>query len=460
MSAGAQGMRGRGRALGRLNQLFTHLNLLCNANSCDWIELEAKPDLVLLKRAIEHVIDRHPMARSIRYRRGLGYGWRHLDRRLPIELEERESTLTDPIALRAQLLKNAWDRRVPEEDGHPFRFFYTRTPDRHVLQIITTHIYTDGKAANLFSGDIAETYGRLVAGQPLDHGMIDLPERDHDRLFLAGLSPLRRLGLFWRGMTGFLRDLMRPAGRLAFDRVPSGDTDVLMQELPAHLFEGLKRQCAMRDITLHPLLLLAVLRTCERDAEIQGSPLRHPMRIVDNFSLRRFVIAPAMERLYDCVSVPYTMTIDHRQDDDAVLKGFFEDIEALKQGEILRELYRLRLLFWSTAPLPKAPMMRMACDALRANVICTNVGVIDKRLESFGPVAVRSYYSFPQLLPPGELMYQISSFRGRLRLLVLYDRGQMDEAAARRRFIDPFLGYLERLAAQPSVAAPEPVAAY
>ncbi|MFD0727091.1 hypothetical protein [Lysobacter brunescens] len=444
--------------LGRFNQIYAHLNLICNANSCDLIDLESAPDLTLLKRAIEHVIDRHPMARSVQYQRGVILGWRHLAKRLPIEIEQRTSINVDPARLRAELLDNAWRERVPVRDGHPFRFIYTRTPDRHILQILTSHTFTDGKAAQLFSGDIAEAYGHLAAGRPLDTEVIDLPERNHDRLFLSGLGWKDALRLAWKGVTGFVHDLVMPSGRLLVGGKRSGETDVLMVELPREMLGALKDAGARQGSTIHPLLLLALLRTAQQDAAAQGKRLRHGLRIVDNFSLRRFVDDPRMQKLYDCVAVPYTLELDPEQDDAAVLSTAHQRLEALKDGDILSEIYRFRLLFQSSLLLPKAATIRFAANVLtRANLICTNVGPIDARLEHFGPIAVRSYYSFPQLFPPGEVMVQISAFRGHLRLVFLYDKGQMDEAQARKRYVDPFIAELRRITASddavPALAA-------
>lgn len=448
----------RDRRLGRFNQIYAHLNLICNANSCDWIELESAPDLGLLQRAIEHVIDRHPMARSVQYQRGPLLGWRHLGQRLGIEIERRSSINVDPAKLRAELLDNVWGRRVPIRGGHPFRFVYTRTPEKHILQIMTSHVFTDGKAAQIFSGDIAEAYGDLAAGKTLGNEIVDLAERNHDKLFLAKLPALKALRLAWRGFCGFVHDLLMPAGRIAIAGKRSGNTDVLMTELPLDLLAALKTTCARRATTMHPLLLLALLRTAAADAAQQGKPLRHGLRIVDNFSLRRFVDDPQIERLYDCIAVPYTLELDPAQDDETVLAFASQRLDALKNGEILSELYRFRLLFQPSLLLPKAATIRFACNVLtRANLICTNVGQIDTRLERFGPIPVRTYYSFPQLFPPGEAMYQISAFRGHLRLILLYDQGQMSEAEARRRFVDPFVAELRRITDAPSI--PESLAA-
>ncbi|WP_223620825.1 hypothetical protein [Lysobacter sp. ESA13C] len=445
--------------LGRFNQIYAQLNLICNANSCDWIELDSAPDLALLKRAIEHTIDRHPRARSVQYQRGVILGWRHLAQRLPIEIEQRSSINVEPARLRAELLGNAWNERVPTRGGHPFRFIYTRTPEKHILQFLTSHTFTDGKAAQLFSGDIAEAYGRLSAGLPLDPEVIDLPEHNHDRLFLAKLRGAEALRLAWKGVAGFFHDLVMPAGRLLISGKRSGETDVLMIELPAPMLEALKAAGARRGSTIHPLLLLALLRTAQADAGRQGKRLKHGLRIVDNFSLRRFVDDPRVHKLYDCVAVPYTLELDPNEDDEAVIQRANTRLDALKSGEILSELYRFRLLFQSSLLLPKAATIRFAANVLtRANLICTNVGPIDTRLEHFGPIPVRTYYSFPQLFPPGEVMVQVSAFRGHLRLVYLYDKGQMNEAQMRERFVYPLIAELSRITGASSL--PEHIAAH
>ncbi len=438
--------------LGRFNQIYAQLNLICNANSCDWIELESAPDLNLLKQAIEHVIDRHPMARSVQYQRGVILGWRHLAKRLPIEIEQRSSINVDPARLRAELLNNAWGERVPVRGGHPFRFIYTRTPEKHILQFITSHTFTDGKAAQLFSGDIAEAYGDLSYGRPLDTEVIDLPERNHDRLFLSGLRWKDRLRLTWKGLCGFFHDLLMPSGRMVIDGKRSGDTDVLMVELPQSILGSMKAACARRKSTIHPLILLALLRTAAADAKRQGKPMRNGLRIVDNFSLRRFVEDPRIHKIYDCVAVPYTLELDPDADDESVLSTANRRLDALKNGDILSELYRFRFLFQSSLLLPKAATIRFAASVLtRANLICTNVGEIDTRLERFGPIQVRSYYSFPQLFPPGEIMVQISAFRGHLRLVLLYDKGQLNEQEVQTRFVAPFVAELQRITGAPSL---------
>ena len=446
MSAISALHKGRRQLLGRLNETFALLNLICNANSCDLIELDGELDLERLQNAAEQVIDRHPMARSVSVRRGLYFYWVHCEHRLPIQIETRSINSDDPTVIRHALLAATWERRVVAHNAHPFRFIYTRTPRGAYLQIITSHVYTDGKAANIFTGDVAQCYAALGRGQTWNPPAADIPDRSHDRMFLRGLSWWRRAGLFLQGAKGLLTDVCMPVGRLAISTPRTTDTDVLMIDLPDALTQGLRAQAARRKLTVHPFLLIAVLRTCEAFNRARGKPARWPLRIVDNFSLRRFSNDPAIEHIYDCVAVPYKLALDARRSDDALLQDMFEALEKLKQGDALAELYRLRFYHWLSLPMPKTWAVRMACFmATRADVICTNVGVLDPRLEHIGDVRVKRYFSFPQLLPPGKVMYQISSFRGTMRLALLYDRGQLSETEARRDFADAFIKALGQL---------------
>ncbi len=447
---------GRRQLLGRLNQTYALLNTICNANSCDLFELDGELDLVLLKRAVGHVIDRHPMARSVFVKRGPFFDWIHTDQRLPFEIETRRIDSDDPTEIRHALLSAAWERNVLTDDRHPFRLIYTATPSGFYLQIITSHVYTDGKAAGIFTADVAECYAALERGEAWNPPPADIPNRNHDRMFLKGIPISRRIKLFAQGLKGLLTDLLMPAGRLAITTPRTPATDVLMMELPDALSLGLRRTASQSGLTLHPFMLVAVLRACEKFNQKRGKSVRWPLRIVDNFSLRRFSSDPAIAHIYDCVAVPYTLTPNPECSDDELLQSLYETLEDLKQGDALRELYRLRFYYWLSLPLPKALAIKIACYlCTRADVICTNVGVLDSRLEQIGSVKVRSYFSFPQLFPPGKVMYQISSFRGKMRLALLYDRGQLTEAQARSEFADAFIDSLNNLIGQAANATPD-----
>jgi hypothetical protein len=452
---------GRRQLFGRLNQTYAYLNIVCNGNSCDLIELEAELDLDLLQRVVERVIDRHPMARSVYARRGPFLDWIHCASRLPVTIEVHRIESDDPATIRHKLLAAAWGPKVLSQHQHPFRFIYTRTPRGPYLQVITTHVYTDGKAANIFAADIAECYEALEAGREWTPAPADIADRSHDRMFLGELSWRRRAHLFLAGGRCLLSDVLSPAGRLAIDGPRTSETDVLMIELPDELSDSMRRAARRHNITMHPFLLVAVLRTCEAFNHAKGRPLRRPLRIVDNFSLRRFSRDPAIHRIYDCVAAPYTLAIDPGKNNDRLLDEIYRTLDSLKQGEILRELYRLRFYYWLSLPLPKNIAIWIACFlCTRADVICSNVGVLDARLQRIGSIGVRSYFSFPQLFPPGKVMYQISSFHGRMRLALLYDRGQLTEGEARQYFVDAFLRTLGELVSIPQAEPAGPAISF
>ena len=442
------------RRMGRLNQTYAYLDLVCNANSCDWLELAGPLDTALLHRAIAATLDRHPMARSVCRRAGVFFEWQHLDRALPFEVEELRLDIEDDALLRRRLLAIVWERRTLAGDRHPLRFLHVRTPLRTVLLIVTCHVYTDGRAASLLSSDIAEAYSRLARGEAPATEVVDLTERSHDRLFLGPLPLLARVGLALSALGSLLHDLLTPAGSVALGATDTRRTDMTVAEIPAALMERLRQRAHDSSLSLHPYFLVAALRAVESFNRSQGREGSRRLRFVDNFSLRRFSTDPVVHKLYDCLAVPYTLQLDGAQCDDTLLRTLSTRLDALKGGQVLRELYRLRFYYWMSLPLPKALATRMACRVFtRADVICTNVGLLDPRVAVFGDVAVKSYYSFPQLFPPGKLMFQLSSYAGALRLLVLFDGGQLDAARVQAELVHPFVEHLGRLA--DPVAPPE-----
>ena len=48
-------------------------------------------------------------------------------------------------------------------------------------------------------------------------------------------------------------------------------------------------------------------------------------------------------------------------------------------------------------------------------------------------------------------MVQISAFRGHLRLVLLYDKGQLNEQEVQTRFVAPFVAELQRITGAPSL---------
>jgi hypothetical protein len=80
----------------------------------------------------------------------------------------------------------------------------------------------------------------------------------------------------------------------------------------------------------------------------------------------------------------------------------------------------------------------------KSNVFLTNPGVCPSRLEAIGGVPVIDYITFPQLFWPAKVMFVLSTFRDRLRILAIYDRAAFAEDFEETLFT-PFLTELRRV---------------
>jgi NRPS condensation-like uncharacterized protein len=436
---------GRPQIFGRMNQSYALLEQIYNANSCEWIEVDRALNSELLLESARRVIDRHPMARSVYRRRGPWFEWIHTDRQLPINIEHQCWDSDDEEEVRAKILRNIKEFRVLRTDQHPFRFILIATPRRHFLQIMTCHVYTDGRAANIFIGDIVACYCALEADGDWRPHLVDIADRNHDRMFLADLSLLRKTQLFCSAFGSLLRDIFTFTGRLQLASAQRENTDLLLTEIPAPLIRGLKVRSKQQGLSMHAFFLVALARTLEV-FNSKGGVCPRQLRIVDNFSLRRFSRDPAIEDLYDCVAVPYTMEVNLDLGNACLLRNLNSQLESMKAGRALRELYKYRFYHWMSLPMPKWLAAKIAVNLLiRANIICTNVGQLSDKLKIIGQAQVLNFVSFPPLFPPGDIMFQFSSFDGKLRLVTLYHPNQLSRQQIQEQLVSQFIGHLEVL---------------
>jgi|GEM_PF-5492010 len=437
--------RGRTQIFGRLNQSYALLEQIYNANSCEWIELDRALDPELLLESARRVIDRHPMARSVYRRRGPWFEWIHTDRQFPVEIEQQYWDTDVEDEVRARILRNIKEFRVLRTDRHPFRFILINTPKRYFLQIMTSHVYTDGRAANIFTGDIVACYGALESGVDWRPGTVDIEDRNHDRMFLADISLIRKMRLFCSAFGSLLHDIFTFTGRLQLAPAQRDNTDLLLTEIPPTLIRDLKARAKKQGLSLHVFFLVALARTLEKFNSQCGAE-RRQLRIVDNFSLRRFSRHPEIENLYDCIAVPYTMEVNLGFKDVQLLRDLNSQLEAMKAGRALRELYKYRFYHWMSLPMPKWLAAKIAVNLLiRANIICTNVGQLSDKLKTMGQAKVLNFVSFPPLFPPGDIMFQFSSFDGRLRLVTLYHPNQLSRQLIQEQMVGQFVCHLGAL---------------
>jgi hypothetical protein len=435
----------RGWRLPALNLFYVYqLLALRNINSCELLELGGHLDPARLRLALERALARHPVLNS-RLRRRF---WRAFYTEisavpLPIDLRVQQCASDREGDVHEALLANIWREPIDVWAGRPVRFHLVETPTRSYLQIVTARLYNDAKAGYRLAHDIAESYSALEAGRPFDTTPIGPTDRTTASLFTRGLGAGRRLRHAIGAVKYLLQDLLRNDAKLATRRVRRGPTDFLKVDLPAEVLGGLQKRARASGVTVHALLALAVLRLWRRTAPLgRAAPA---LRVLDNFSLRRFARV-AVDDVYETFVVPYTLRLPTRGSDDQVLSSASRQLARWKQGEILSELYRVRLY----AALARVSPIKLSASLVarfiaKANIVVSNPGPIPYALERFGSVEIADFYNFSQLLPPSRIMLIFSTFRRRLRATVVYDRGAYPDGPT-QEVVAPFVDELRRIA--------------
>lgn len=187
---------------------------------------------------------------------------------------------------------------------------------------------------------------------------------------------------------------------------------------------AVRRAARTQGCTVHAYFLAALLRAVDG---LEGR--RRRRRIIDLFSFRRLA-GPAAADWYDTLVLPFTLTLRDGGDEAALLADIDHALRVEKDGGVLAEFRRQQIYAAAAACLPKRLATALVARFVaKSNLIATNPGVIDLPLEGFGPIPIRDFYNLSQLFPPGRMMWIFNTFRGRLRLTVVYDRQAVDAAA-------------------------------
>lgn len=419
--------------LSPLNQGYRNLAMLVSANSCEWIELDGPLDPALLHAAAVEVVRRHPVLNSVQSLRFPFYGWKELAG--PIEVDIRHDRLSqapDAQALHARLVGHIHHEPLPITRARPWRLQVTELPDgRTWLQIITTHVFTDGRSANVVARDLGAAYSALAAGRALPSSPTRTDERDPFRLFTARLPLATRWRLGWQGLRAIWRDATARCTGLVLPARPCGQTCVRLHDYGSPAWQQLHQGARAAGLSVHPLIIAAVLRVVQ-SLNQRGGHASPVIRLIDNFSLRRFAPSPAsIDDLYDVFAVPYTIDFEMEPDTRSLVQQIRRKLDALKAGGILAELYRN--WHYRNASLlsdKKLGTRLVVRHVMRSNVICTNIGPVPEDFGSFGPRQVVDYYSFSQMFPPGRVMFLFSTWRGRLRMVLLHDGNTVPDELA------------------------------
>jgi hypothetical protein len=134
--------------------------------------------------------------------------------------------------------------------------------------------------------------------------------------------------------------------------------------------------------------------------------------------------------------------MDARWTDEAVLENCTRVVEEMRARDLGMHASRLDALL---RLVPGRAFSRIWPSIFKSNVFFTNPGVVPTRLERFGDKTVVDYVTFPQLFAPADVMFVFSTFRDRLRVLVVYDEDALGGALHGDLFA-PFLTNLGALA--------------
>ena len=377
---------------------------LDDIRSCELVTLDGRLDAATLERAVAYLPAQHPLLAA----RWDGPAWA-LD---AAPLRMRVETCPD----RDTALASVWS------DGDPAEVDVTllRGPDHDWLRMRVPHDRTDARSGAQVVQDLADAYAAFEAGEtptiradtaPWDPDVLFRP-RARDRL-----GALRRL----------LHDLFaRPAFAVPPD-APRGAMRVAVLDVGPDAVPALKAHAAREQTTVHTLLLRAAGRAFGVH------------RLFDLVTLRPLASAPVDARS-DVLVVPWVQSWPRRASEAAARAAIAGEVAAVKQGGARAELARLRLYVALARVAPTALAARLTARLLvKTDVVVTNPGPVHVPLERFGAVPVADFVNFPRLPTPARAGLVFTTFRGRLRIVALWDDGAFPggiEAAARRVLAD------------------------
>jgi hypothetical protein len=406
-----------------LNALFDTLADVAVPNSCDIVVINGELDRERLREAISTTVARHPvLCRPL----AGGEGTPRIDLRFHL-LEDDE-----PARVDEHLLGLIWEPLAPT--GRPVRFHVTLTPTRSYLQTIHTHVYADASACYLLTMQIAESYAQPHARVTADPACVAPAE------LLASVPSSRERAMHHaRGLVQTIRDWWAaPAGLAVPAGAPLGQRKLTRLTLTEDQTKRLRAAAHDRGHSMHAFFQLAFLRAATEFNQRRG--VRRPtLRIWDFFSLR-----PLLDRdctRYDCLALIYPVELDARWSDDECLARCSETVKRMRAGELLTHAARFESL---RRIAPRRQFMRVWPSLFKSNVFFTNPGVCPSPLLCFGDLEVIDYVTFPQLFDPADVQFVFSTFRERLRILVMYDAAAFD-ASSRSELLSAFLRQLGAL---------------
>ncbi len=435
-----------------INKMFVYLNYVVNGNSCMYFEIDRALDTALLQKALDILVRRHPLLNCRLAKTLFGYQWQAGVLPGNIDLQCQECDTLEKGKILDLLRQNAWQQNYRIFRERHLRAYYLQTPSSYYVQLVPNHILADARSSDLLMADLASIYNSLSRGLPIVLNQADaaLSYSDNSAALFAGdLSFTKKMKLYFLASANIVIDMFRGENGIVVASSKNmgrkrGETRVVSKEIDADLVRIMKPRLKDKGFTIHPILVLSVLRAVKTYNERRGERT-DLIRVSDMFSLLPFA-KQDLTSVYDCFVVPFTSYYKMTGDDMEMMDAIRNEITGYKKGGILRELFRQAIYTTTGTFSPKKMATELVTRFIaKSNIIISNPGLVKFDVPDFGDAKIVSYTSFSQLFPPARIFFLFSTFRDKLRLNILYDENAFSGKEVEKEIYDGFLQNLRRI---------------
>jgi len=442
------------RKTSMLNNLFAFLNCLVNGNSCMYFELSKKIDLDVLQASVDILVRRHALLNCGFKSSMFSYRWSDDKPLDPVVVNHQKIEVGNRDAMIRHLTNNAWGERFDLAHERQLRVYYVEYNGGAVVQLVPNHILADGRAADLLMADLASIYHQLAANNCDVDDLAASVKCDYAessvQLFAGHMSKGERLAYTMAALKNIVSDIFRPAHGIFVKKSSRGNTRVHVETVDDKLFVMMKSRLKANGFTVHPMLVSAVLRAIEEFNDSKGFKAES-LRVSDMFSMLPFA-DQNLTGVYDCFVVPFTSYYTLKKNNLEMMNQVRDTVGRYKSGGIFEELFRQNIYALTGKFSPKKLATYLVIKYIaKSNVIISNPGRVKFDIPDMGNAEIVNYTSFSQLFPPAKIFFLFSSFKGALRLNILYDENAFDEGDVSNVIAKSFVRHLHQM----SSALPE-----
>ena len=432
---------------------FYHLSKMINTHSCELIEIKGKIDLHLLKSAIAKTCLKHPITRSkLKFLGKIkGYEWQ-IDRfwdASQIDFQDLMLSNTDEIThyqiskgeIPQEILSEIWAKpAIDPLNTYPIKFrVMFKSQDHGYLMVIAPHLCTDARAGILLAHDILDQYHLSLKTQKAQENteIIEKPNgfmSAHDPLQLDEFSFGFRLKLWGYAIYGIIKDYILKAEGFALDRISNdqlkknqsqrGRTCIDTLLIDEADFIKLKQKSKQKQCTIHTLMTMALIEAQKEWKQEKKIKVMKRIRLADLYQLTTFFKQKEqLNQSFNMLVAPLTLTLKIDKITEISLQhAITEHLNQLKQGLALVEINRMKIYNFVARFLPILWVQNLMDQLLKTETTTTNPGIIPYAFEwQDAQFKVVDVLNFPQIAPPAKLGIIYTTFRGRLRVVFLYD---------------------------------------